>query len=188
MYTPGNLTSESAHQGAKANRSRKVTKAIMATAAATITVSTLGIAPPAIAQDTGTQTSSTPNAETLSASDWRYIENRANAEGDKSGAHAARAMASRVTAETAGNQTAPKRVETQNVVTALAKKAVIAALKHGGNKLPKKLRPYSGKLLTFFENLETWQEGPIISGLMAMGIPYDVAHYAATWVVTFAGV
>jgi hypothetical protein len=169
-------------------RPRKAHRAVMATAAAAITVSGLGIAPPASAQSAGTETSSSSSVQTLSASDWRYIADRAASDGDKSGARAAETMASRVEAKSAGDKSVPKRVETQNVVTAMAKKAVIAALKHGGSKLPKKLRPYSSKLLTFFENLETWQEGPIVAGLLQIGIPYDVAQYAATWVVTFAGV
>lgn len=73
-------------------------------------------------------------------------------------------------------------------MTSLAKKALLVTLRYSADKLPKAMRPYAKKIANFLEDLENWQEGPIITGLMALGIPYDVAAATATWVVIFAGV
>ena len=75
-----------------------------------------------------------------------------------------------------------------NIITTLAKKAAIAALRYSSNKIPAKLQPYANKIANFLEDLENWQEGPIITGLMALGVPYDVASAVATWVVVFGGI
>jgi len=117
----------------------------------------------------------------LTASDWREVAKRASAASDVSSAQAANAMAARKAGSTNVAQPA-------NIITTLAKKAAIAALRYSSNKIPAKLRPYANKIANFLEELENWQEGPIITGLMALGVPYDVASAVATWVVVFGGI
>ncbi|GAA1557887.1 hypothetical protein GCM10009691_34990 [Brevibacterium picturae] len=165
------------------------TKVVMALASTTICLSGMGISAPASASESSTGMTQSATATTsLSASDWRVIAKRAGSAGDKSGAEAAQHMAIRTANSPQSSKLPTKPAQPQNIVTTVVKKAVIAALRHGGNKLPKKIRPYSQKILNFLEDLEKWQEGPIITGLMAAGLPYDIASYTATWIVTFAGV
>lgn len=66
------------------------------------------------------------------------------------------------------------------------KAAIKAALKFGYAYLPKPIKPLAGKILDVLETLDNWVERPIITALMAAGIPYDVARAAAFWVVTLA--
>lgn len=117
----------------------------------------------------------------LTASDWRKIARQASIAGDATSAQAATAMAAKSTGS-------KNLAQPANVITALAKKAAIAALRFGTDKIPAKLRPYAHKIANFLEDLENWQEGPIITGLMALGVPYDVASGVATWVVIVGGV
>ena len=117
----------------------------------------------------------------LSSADWREIASRAAASGDSKSADAALALA-RITRPVTGKEPAP------NIISTVAKRAVIAALRYGSDKLPEKIRPYSNKILYFLEDLENWQEGAIATGLMHLGIPMDVAQAAAKWIVVFAGV
>ncbi|MCI1222869.1 MAG: hypothetical protein LKG16_07085 [Bifidobacterium subtile] len=74
-----------------------------------------------------------------------------------------------------------------NIITTIAKKAIIKVFRWGATKLPAKVRPYAWKIADFLETLQNWEEGPIIWGLMQLGIPYDVAQQAAWWIVTFLG-
>lgn len=67
-------------------------------------------------------------------------------------------------------------------------KTALIALRYGADKLPKAMRPYANKIANFLDDLQNWQEGPTITGLVALGVPYDVAEATATWVVFFAGV
>jgi len=117
----------------------------------------------------------------LSANDWKEIARRASAASDASSAQVANAMAAQKSRSSNVAQPA-------NIITSLAKKAALVALRYGAEKLPKAMRPYAKKIANFLEDLESWQEGPIITGLMALGVPYDVASATATWVVIFAGV
>lgn len=117
----------------------------------------------------------------LSANEWKEIAKRASAASDASSAQVANAMAARKSGSNSVAQPA-------NIITSLAKKAAIVALRYSADKLPKAMRPYAKKIANFLEDLENWQEGPIITGLMALGVPYDVASATATWVVIFAGV
>ncbi|WP_404287822.1 hypothetical protein [Glutamicibacter arilaitensis] len=117
----------------------------------------------------------------LTASDWKEVAKRASAASDVSSARVANTMAAQKTGSTNVAQPA-------NIITTLAKKAAIAALRYSSNKIPAKMRPYANKIANFLEDLENWQEGPIITGLMALGVPYDVASAVATWVVVFGGI
>lgn len=165
------------------------TKAIVALVSTAICFSGTGITAPVSASESAPSAAKSATTGTnLSASDWREIAKRAQSAGDTSGAKAAQQMSTRTENNPQGSQHPNKPVQPRNIVTTVVKKAVIAALRHGGNKLPKKIRPYSQKILNFLEDLKKWQEGPIITGLMAAGLPYDIASYTATWVVTFAGV
>lgn len=125
--------------------------------------------------------SASTSAVSLTASEWKEVARRASAASDASSAKAANAMAAR-------NTGASNVAQPANIITSLAKKAAITALRYSSNKIPAKLRPYANKIANFLEDLENWQEGPIITGLMALGVPYDVASGVATWVVVFAGV
>ncbi|WP_313813661.1 hypothetical protein [Glutamicibacter sp.] len=118
----------------------------------------------------------------LTANDWKQIAARAKTTGDFSAAKAATDIAQRKMPLENRNVARPA-----NVVVTIAKKAVIAALRYGADRLPKKWRPYASKAANFLDDLQKWQEGPIISGLMAMGVPADVAQGIATWVVVFGG-
>lgn len=117
----------------------------------------------------------------LTASDWKEIAKRASVASDATSARIANSMAAQ--------QSGPISVaKPANIMTSLAKKALLVTLRYSADKLPKAMRPYAKKIANFLEDLENWQEGPIITGLMALGIPYDVAAATATWVVIFAGV
>lgn len=77
-------------------------------------------------------------------------------------------------------------------VAALLKKALKAALKYYGHKIPKPIRPYAGKILDVLEQTEVWEEAGLTAAFltaafMAVGIPPDVAHQAAHWIVVFLG-
>ena len=57
----------------------------------------------------------------------------------------------------------------------------------GASRLPAKIRPHAGKIVNFLEDLQNWEEGPIIWGLVELGIHIDVAQQTAWWIVTFLG-
>ena len=120
-------------------------------------------------------------SQSLTANDWKEIAKRASAASDTSSARIANSMAT----QKSGSIGVAKPA---NMITSLAKKAALVALRYSADKLPKAMRPYAKKIANFLEDLENWQEGPIITGLMALGVPYDVASATATWVVVFAGV
>lgn len=113
---------------------------------------------------------------TLTPAQWGVIQANAEAAGD--------AASASVVARYAGGTSSPG-IEARGL-GGIVKAAVKAALKHGYQFLPKPIKPFASKILDVLETLEDWTEGPIISGLMAVGIPYDVAQSAAFWIATFA--
>ncbi|MBF6670258.1 hypothetical protein [Glutamicibacter sp. FBE19] len=123
----------------------------------------------------------TSTSWSLTASDWKEIAKRASGASDVSSARVANSMA----AQRSGSISVAKPA---NVITSIAKKTALIALRYGADKLPKAMRPYANKIANFLDDLQNWQEGPIITGLVALGLPYDVAEATATWVVFFAGV
>lgn len=109
---------------------------------------------PAHASESGGSTASSSstgvNIQGFNAQDWRDVQQSALKSGDRDSAGAAAAMAEMKS----GNS------HEYNIVTNIAKRAAIAALRHGEKKLPAKISPYAG-------------------------IPVGVADAAATWIVTF---
>ena len=83
--------------------------------------------------------------------------------------------------------------------TEVAKQALIKGLRYGGPALSKllgKLSPnaekyvkkFSNGIANFLENLTNWQEGPIITGLVGIGVPADVAAEIAKYIVLVIGI
>jgi hypothetical protein len=119
----------------------------------------------------------------LTSQDLKDIAGNARAHGDLEGAAVLDSYANQL--NNAGLRTG--RIQSINIITTIAKKAIIKIFRWGATKLPAKLRPYAWKIADFLETLQNWEEGPIIWGLMQLGIPYDVAQQAAWWIVTFLG-
>lgn len=111
----------------------------------------------------------------LNTQDWREIRKSASRAGDKYSAQAASDMIARQ----------PGDVQNYNIATNIAKRAAIAALRYGERKLPAKIAPYAGKIADVIETLNNYEKIPLVSAMMHAGIPYDVADYAADWVLTF---
>lgn len=72
-----------------------------------------------------------------------------------------------------------------NVVTTIAKKALIQLLKYGRDKIPVKIRPYADKIVYVLEDVETFQVATLTTAFSQMGIPPVVAQEAAEFVVFF---
>ncbi|GAB3518280.1 hypothetical protein GCM10027402_03230 [Arthrobacter monumenti] len=121
----------------------------------------------------------------FTSADWSAIAKNAEKAGDRVSAQAARQAAKTGQGgSTAGGGT----VQPANIFTAVAKKALVAALRYGGPKLPKPMRPYAHKLANVIEDVGEFQEGALITAFQQVGIPYDVAATAAKWCVVFLGV
>ena len=119
----------------------------------------------------------------LTDEDYTAIAGNARAHGDYEGAAIIESHANTaITHKKPGTG-----IHTTNVITTIAKKAVIKIFRWGASRLPARIRPYAGKIANFLEDLQNWEEGPIIWGLVKLGVPYDVAQQAAWWVVTFLG-
>lgn len=116
----------------------------------------------------------------LTQEDYTVIANNARNHGDLEGAALIENYANM-------RNNPGTRIHTTNVITTIAKKAVIKIFRWGASRLPAKIRPYAGKIANFLEDLQNWEEGPIIWGLVQLGIPLDVAQQAAWWIVTFLG-
>jgi len=119
--------------------------------------------------------------ESLGVEDWNEIAEQASAAGDAEGVSVARTMAAR--AERAGQPGAAQR----NIWTTIAKKAVIQVLRYSVNKLPAKVRPYANKIIGVVEDLDQFQQGAVVTALVHVGVPTDVAITAAQWIVVFVG-
>lgn len=96
---------------------------------------------------------------------------------------------------TAGDNASAKAIDqyangkhSRNIISSVAKKALIAVLRYGEHKLPAKIRPYAGKIINVIETVNDFQRGALTNALMAAGIPYDVADAAAYWCVVFLGI
>ena len=151
-----------------------------------------GAMPASAAAPTGPASSALPpvtltperNMGGFTSADWMSIARTAEKAGDMSGANAARAAAVKTGP---GSSAGGGGAQPANMVTALAKKALVAALRHAGPKLPKKIRPYANKLANTLDDITNFQEGALIVAFQQAGIPYDVASAAATWCVVFLG-
>lgn len=115
-----------------------------------------------------------PNLLSLSAEDWEIIAARARSAGDSEGAKAAQAEASRVRGS--GLEAGPMWV------TSVAKKALIAAFKYGRSYIPKRFLPYTDKIVRVLETTDAWEQSVLTAGLMAAGLPPDLARDIARWV------
>lgn len=110
----------------------------------------------------------------LSRSDLNEIASKARIAGDTTGANAVSQYAN--------------GKHSRNIVSSVAKKALITVLRYGQHKLPAKIRPYAGKIINVIETVNDFQRGALTNALMAAGIPYDVADAAAYWCVVFLGI
>lgn len=63
-----------------------------------------------------------------------------------------------------------------------ARKAAAYVLRHYGNKLPSKIRPYAGKLAWICEQVEVWGKVNLMTTMVQHGIPYDVAEVTADFI------
>lgn len=63
-----------------------------------------------------------------------------------------------------------------------ARKAAAYALRHYGDKLPSKIRPYAGKIASICEQAEVWEKAILMTTMLQHGIPYDVAEAAAIFI------
>lgn len=61
------------------------------------------------------------------------------------------------------------------------------ALRNYGNKLPKKIQPWAYKIADVLDQVEVWEVFAIESKLVTNGVPQDVAHEAAVWLVFVFG-
>ncbi|WP_144765924.1 hypothetical protein [Curtobacterium sp. 9128] len=113
--------------------------------------------------------------------DWQEVAERARAAGDAEGAVAALAASEHVASTATGDPVH------RNIWTTIAKKAVVAALRYGTNKLPAAIRPYVNKIINVVEEIDQFQQGAVVLALTKVGIPYDVAVTTAQWIVVFVG-
>ena len=149
-----------------------------------VLLSTALIVPAATAfADSSTEVASIVSGEVFppmnfSTDDLESIAIVAEENGDGEGAASLRETASCLKAKQEG-------IEPQNWATSIAKKAVTTALRWGAEKLPKAIRPYAGKTAGFLEALDNWTDGPIIAGMLELGIPYDIVQAALTWIHIF---
>ena len=118
--------------------------------------------------------------DSLTPRDVREIADTAWENGDYEGAGILTEYAFSMHDGTAGNG-----FQSRNWATTIAKKAVIKLLRWGGSKLPAKIAPWAGRIADFLEATGVWTHAAIVSGLMQLGIPYDIAEYTATWVDLF---
>lgn len=90
------------------------------------------------------------------------------------------------------------KVEANNLISNVIKKAITTALRYGGNylgQLLSKLSPkagsfvtkYSGKIADFLDSITNWQENVIATGLVSIGIPPLEAYEIAKYIVFLAG-
>ncbi|MGP5078659.1 hypothetical protein ACTXKZ_11410 [Brachybacterium alimentarium] len=121
----------------------------------------------------------------LTVDEWREVQAATEAAGDTEAAEAAEY--GKAVAENQAKAKTGKLVVVPMLVPTLIKKAVKAALKYGGHKVPKPLRPYTNKILNVLDNTEAWEEAGLTTGFMAVGIPPDASQQAAHWIVVFVG-
>lgn len=131
-----------------------------------------------------------PGVVQLSADDWRRVATSAAARGD---GQAAMLITRLVNAHHLGGA-----VRWSSLPASIFKKIFISLLRYGGASLSRvvsKIAPRaartieanSGRIARFLEGLNNWERGPIVIGLMRMGIPYDVAVEIADFIVMFVG-
>lgn len=162
----------------------------MVISASTVLAAVPAVAAPATVQSRQATVSSPSTSVALvgiggfTSTEWLKIARSAERAGDKVSTQAARQAASAAssTSRAGGGQARPT-----NIFTSVAKKALVAALRYGGQKLPASMRPYANKLANVIDDVTEFQEGALISAFQAVGIPYDVASAAATWCVVFLG-
>jgi hypothetical protein len=75
----------------------------------------------------------------------------------------------------------------RNIVSALAKKALLEVLRHSISKVPAKIRPYVNKIIGVVEDLQQFQQTAVVTALVHAGVPSDVAAAAAQWIIVFLG-
>lgn len=143
------------------------------------------LASPSWAEESAASAGGSEEFPQLTVEEWREVQEAAEAAGDAQAAEAAEY--GKTVAENQAKAQAGELVVTPMLVPTLIKKAVKAALKYGGHKVPKPLRPYTNKILDVLDNTEAWEEAGLTTGFMAVGIPPDVSQQAAHWIVVFVG-
>lgn len=109
----------------------------------------------------------------LTHQEWIDVSNAARAAGDTAAAHAAAEAAGR--ADGIGSRS----------WTAIAKKAIKAALTYGRPYLPKTIRPWADKIVKVIDQMSATTEYGITVFLVQQGLPVDVARATAQWIVFF---
>ncbi|MBB1484962.1 hypothetical protein H5392_13960 [Tessaracoccus sp. MC1865] len=109
----------------------------------------------------------------LTAPQWLEVANTARAAGDLQAAHAAGEAAGRADGIASRSW------------TAIAKKAIKAALTYGRPYLPKTIRPWADKIVKVIDQMSATTEYGITIFLVNQGLPVDVARATAQWIVFF---
>lgn len=74
---------------------------------------------------------------------------------------------------------------TTQVWGAIAKKALIQLLRHGGTKVPGRFGKWAKKMANALEDLDRMEETAIAIAFMKVGMPPNLAWDAARWCATF---
>lgn len=82
----------------------------------------------------------------------------------------------------------PDSQNTQEGIAGWVRKAVLYILRHNKDRLPKKVQPWSGKIVSILEQVEVWEMFSIQVTLIQQGVPPDVAEAFAYWIVFVFGV
>jgi hypothetical protein len=168
-----------------------MTKRVLITSAGMIITTALLCGPTTatVANATTATTGTAPTAASLKASldewtaaDRREVAGRARAVGDLEGAAVSAHLAERIEAGSGQHQNG-----TRNILTTVAKKLILQALRYGVNKLPAIIRPYASKIVNVIEDLNEFQQGTVVLALTKAGVPHDVAVATAQWIVVFIG-
>lgn len=70
-------------------------------------------------------------------------------------------------------------------LSSIARKLIKAALKHGRQYLPAKIRPWADRLYDLIDLIDSSTELAISTFLISQGIPPDVARATAQWIMFF---
>lgn len=112
----------------------------------------------------------------LTADQWRVIARTAQASGDS--------VSAQVAAQAAVRAQGRGGVGTQSL-SSIARKLIKAALKHGRQYLPAKIRPWADRLYDLIDLIDSSTELAVSTFLISQGIPPDVARATAQWIMFF---
>lgn len=155
----------------------RIRKKSMATTLAIATVLTVPATVTAAPQQNPAPNATAPagtQVERPTAQDWRALADQARRDGNTQ-------LANYYTEKANGDG-----VSTRGWAS-WARKAAVYALRHWGDRIPAKIRPWAGKIADILDQTEVWEKVAIITALTRAGVPVDVAAYTADWLVLFLG-